>query len=320
MSGMRAALCLCILGLGCGAAAAQTPEVCPEFVPFDIRAHILGKIDFPELHDDTLPNGTALEIDCKDRYCVQHNSYTRQPDWVIERLTPSIVCGSNKRPNGWSANPDVSNPATDNDYKHSGYARGHNAASADFKADLDWMKQTFFFSNAVPQIQDGFNGSFWKYLEEDVQNLARSGADLLVITGPVPADPDGREIVVPASRNGCNRDIRLAGISKLKKLRICDANDGTSTGDCGDTGVAVPAGMFKIVYMPDQGRVFAFVMSNEDHRPLRSRKLSNSEYYATWQVSLGVIEELTNLTLLANLSARERRQKLMECTAWRNRL
>ena len=87
------------------------------------------------------------------------------------------------------------------------------------------MRQTFIFSNAVPQVQNEFNGAIWQNLEKLVQDLAKERREIFVITGPIPMRADGAQIVVEADRNGCGRRLVLAGRSKLGKTATCDAND-----------------------------------------------------------------------------------------------
>jgi len=302
---------------------ASAAEDCPEPEVFDMRTFMEDTVGTPVSHNDTWPAGTELQTVCHDRFCVGHNSFTRQPDWVVERINRSIACGDNDRPSGWKEEKAVApqNRATDADYTGSGYARGHNAASADFKSDLDWMKQTFVFSNAVPQLQNGFNGSYWRFLEDDVQKLALSGADLVVITGPIPADPGGRKITVSKRRNACGRKLTLAGLSTLKKLRICNANDTDPSVPCeNDAGVSVPAGMFKIIHIPDLGRTFAFVMSNEDHGALHTGDESNDEYIDHWLTTVDVIERLTNLEFFTHTPPGERSVDKEACTESRWRM
>ena len=315
-----APLAIALMGFGSIANSAD----CPPSKDLDIRIHLDATVGLPETHDDTLPAGTTLDTICYDRYCLQHNSQTKQPDWVVERLDRSIVCGVNTRPSGWKQEESVSDGAliaTDEDYKHSGYSRGHNAASADFKSNRNWMKQTFVFSNAVPQVQSGFNGSYWRFLEEYVQDLALSGADLIVITGPVPANSNGKEIVISAQQNACGNEIRLAGLAKLKKLRICNNNDNNPSESCPENqGVSVPSGMYKIIHIPDVNRTFAFVMSNEDHKALNDGRLSNRAYLERWRVSLDVLEYLTNTRFFTRNAGRTNRVFKENCTETRWRI
>jgi endonuclease G len=57
------------------------------------------------------------------------------------------------------------------DYKHSGYDRGHLAPSADFEWSEEANEATFTMANMVPQMP-GLNKFAWKGLEEEVRKWA----------------------------------------------------------------------------------------------------------------------------------------------------
>lgn len=74
----------------------------------------------------------------------------------------------------------------DSDYKGNGYSRGHLCASSDRQYSIEANKQTFYFSNMSPQIQNGFNGGIWQSLEQKVQqwgNISVSSDTLYVVKG-----------------------------------------------------------------------------------------------------------------------------------------
>ncbi len=292
---------------------------CAASITTEIGAEIAESIGFPVLHDDVL-DPSMRKIACHDRFCTEFNGETKSPIWVIERLTPDIVTGDNPRPRpGWSHDTMVSPPlpiVSDNEYKGSGFARGHMAASADFKCSVEWMEQTFIFSNAVPQIQNGFNGSVWRSLESRVQKLAKERSEIFVITGTVHLRDDGKKLVVRGDQNACGNKIVLAVVDQLRKSAICDDNDAQESASCA-AGVAVPSGLFKIVYVPASGRAFAFLMSNEDHRPFRKSRQSVGDYLEEWRVSIGVIQDLTNLQFFPDRSLRTTRVLAQSCTATR---
>lgn len=62
------------------------------------------------------------------------------------------------------------------------YSRGHLLPSASRTATSLMNEQTFITVNQVPQIQDGFNGGVWMYLESAVRS-ARNGKTIFVVTG-----------------------------------------------------------------------------------------------------------------------------------------
>jgi endonuclease G len=71
-----------------------------------------------------------------------------------------------------------------NDYKKSGYDRGHIAPCADFTYSNTTMLESFLMSNMSPQIPS-FNRGKWKVLESRVREYALRYDSLLIITGPV---------------------------------------------------------------------------------------------------------------------------------------
>ena len=77
--------------------------------------------------------------------------------------------------------------ATLNDYKKSGYDRGHMAPAADFRWSFDAMNDTFYLSNMCPQTH-AFNAGIWSDLEEAVRSIAYEDECIYVVTGPVLTD------------------------------------------------------------------------------------------------------------------------------------
>ncbi|WP_116107423.1 DNA/RNA non-specific endonuclease [Lewinella sp. IMCC34191] len=95
-----------------------------------------------------------------------------------------------------TANPD--------DYRGSGYDRGHLAPFGDFAWNAEFADETFLLSNVSPQARQ-FNQGIWRELEELVRDWAGRDGRLYVVTGPVRTQPPkgyiGRQnrIPVPAS-------------------------------------------------------------------------------------------------------------------------
>jgi endonuclease G len=77
--------------------------------------------------------------------------------------------------------------ANNNDYKNSGFDRGHLASAADMKWSAVAMKECFYYSNMSPQIP-AFNRGIWKKLEEKVRVWALEKGTLYIATGPVLTD------------------------------------------------------------------------------------------------------------------------------------
>ncbi len=129
----------------------------------------------------------------QDDLVVEHEGYTlsydeeiEQPKWVAYKITAAnlkkkvAVRKDNFRPDAYvrttSAHPD--------DYKNSGYDRGHLAAAADFAWSQEAMDGTFYMSNMSPQAPE-FNRGVWKKLEEKVRGWGVTNSELFVVTGPI---------------------------------------------------------------------------------------------------------------------------------------
>jgi endonuclease G len=144
---------------------------------------------------------------CRQSYVLSFNVDTRDPDWVMERITAANLAGPATRSNAFGPDPTLNPPrvfdATNADYLRSGFDRGHQAPAGDAKYSQQAMNDSFFFTNMAPQIGPGFNRGVWKYLEETVRGWVTCGghSELYVITGPIygrnPSTIGGNRVVIP---------------------------------------------------------------------------------------------------------------------------
>lgn len=110
------------------------------------------------------------------------------------------------------------------DYNNgAGYARGHLCASEDRQTTTEANKQTFYYTNQCPQIQNGFNSGIWSSLEEAVQNNAPSavGDTLYVVSG----------VLFETNNSGASNDGGTVGRPShfYKLLMRCTFSGGTIT-------------------------------------------------------------------------------------------
>jgi endonuclease G len=136
-----------------------------------------------------------------------------------------VLTGEEPRSDNFRADTNVTTGSADpDDYRGSGYDRGHLVPAADMKWSATSMTESFLMSNMSPQ-KPGFNRGIWRRLEEEVRDWAVRNDSIYVITGPV-----------------------LSGINEF----------------IGENHVAVPAYYFKIIvdisYPTYKG--IAFLMSN----------------------------------------------------------
>lgn len=119
-------------------------------------------------------------------FIVCYNSAAKIPQWVAYELQAWETYGEATR-GGRKFRPDNALPypqAEDDDYRNSGWARGHMVPAADFKWSSNAMDDTFYFTNCCPQ-NSSLNGGMWSTLEKKVRDAARNYGSAWVITGPV---------------------------------------------------------------------------------------------------------------------------------------
>ena len=176
----------------------------------------------------TRPTDRAL---CYDAFAILHSGESKTPVFVAERLNrSSVLDAAEKRTNRFFADARLraAERATLNDYKGSGYDRGHMAPAGDMPT-AQAMAQSFSLANMVPQAPEHNRGVWAKSVEPATRNYARrASGDVYVITGPA---------YVPS--------IALS--------------PGIGAGQ-----VRVPKYLFKLVYDQDQNRAWAYWQENSD--------------------------------------------------------
>ena len=125
------------------------------------------------------------------------------------------------------------------DYKNSGYSRGHMAPAGDMPTPTA-MAQSFSLANMVPQNAQ-HNGGAWNKIEQDTRHyVKRAKGDVFVITGPVFTDAGPR---------------------------------------IGANGVKVPTYLYKLVYDATTQRAWAHWQENREGetvgRPISYQELVN---------------------------------------------
>lgn len=118
-------------------------------------------------------------------YTVSYNNSTKCPNWVGYELTDEEVKGVVGREAGFTCDPLVRGAqATDDDYRNSGWDRGHMAPAADMKWSKQAMEESFYLTNVSPQNQK-LNRGVWKRLEELTRDKALLYGRVIVVTGPI---------------------------------------------------------------------------------------------------------------------------------------
>lgn len=177
------------------------------------------------VYGKAISNQKYLDI-CRDGYSIGYNIQTKTPAWVAERLTREALDGkTTKRTDNFRPDPLVPSQysATLNDYRGSGFDRGHMAPAEDFRNSESEMSDSFYLSNMVPQ-NSGLNRGTWAVLEKNMRYWAQKYGEIEVITGPI-------------------------------------YYQGKSLGYAGK--VPVPTHIYKAVYIPQINKSISFILPNQ---------------------------------------------------------
>jgi endonuclease G len=213
---------------------------------------------------------------CHGSFALEHSSQARTSLWVVEyldgRLLDEVLA---IRREEFRPDPTLhpSQRAELEDYRGSGWDRGHLAPAADFKENAKGMSQSFYLSNIVPQAAS-HNRGIWAQLERSVRRWAQQRGALHVWTGPVynQGQPQGW----------------LGGDSGRRKAK---------------GRVAIPTHLYKIVLDPARQEMVAFVIPNQEGL--------DPESWLRYRVPVESVEQWTGLRWLGRLPT-EQRQQIME--------
>ena len=129
--------------------------------------------------------GPVGQIISHRAYALRYSEAHEQAAWVLYRITAEQLRASVDRTDDFRADRAVTTgSASLDDYRGSGYDRGHMAPAAAMAWSEEVMSESFLLSNISPQEPD-FNRGIWRELEARVRNWARRHNEILVVTGPV---------------------------------------------------------------------------------------------------------------------------------------
>lgn len=131
----------------------------------------------------------------RDGYTVCYDGRSKNPYYVVEVLTADSLKGSADRSKYlFREDENISEHlrATLDDYKYSGYDRGHMAPAADCRKNVKRMEESFFLSNVCPQ-NPHLNRVWWLSFEKHVRDLTKRYSKLEVFTGPLYLPVQGKE-------------------------------------------------------------------------------------------------------------------------------
>ena len=125
------------------------------------------------------------------QFTLSYNEQHEQADWVAYELTREEVGMKQKRCDCFRIDRNiVTKSASKNDYRSSGYDRGHLSPAADNNMSAIANGESFLMSNMSPQLPN-FNRSIWKTLESWSRERASIYGTVYIVTGPVFKDNMG---------------------------------------------------------------------------------------------------------------------------------
>ena len=127
-------------------------------------------------------------------YLFDKSMYTTM--WAAYPLYSSVIGGDYSA--SWKPNPNLAESAQINiwsgSYGVEDYSRGHLVPDASRDGNSEMLKQAYYATNQVPQIQNSFNGGIWSNLENGVRAEVKSDT-LYVVTGVAFKKVGGSEAV-----------------------------------------------------------------------------------------------------------------------------
>ena len=130
-------------------------------------------------------SSVSEQIVPKKAYIVSYNKDTKTPNWVAWHLTADHTDGPVRRMSNFYEEENVPAPrATLEDYKGSGWSRGHMCPAGDNKWDETAMYESFSLVNVCPQNAN-LNSGLWNSIEIDSRRWANRFGDVYIVCGPV---------------------------------------------------------------------------------------------------------------------------------------
>jgi endonuclease G len=140
------------------------------------------------------PTGKAGQIIHRDGYSIQYNSSCKLPYWVSYHVKASDLIKNVSRTNNFRPDPEIKGAqALLDDYKNSGYDRGHMARAGIFTRNKKVMSESFILSNIVPQDRYMNQNGAWRRVEDFEYDSIKTFGKVAIISGPV-LDPNMQTI------------------------------------------------------------------------------------------------------------------------------
>ena len=186
-----------------------------------------GEIVKENTNEFYLPTSTTNQIVHHQNYSLSYSEPHEQAEWVAYELKLAHLSSTNRKRPYFEIDAAVKTGAGHwNNYKKSGYDKGHLCPAGDRRFTKAAHDETFLTSNISPQ-EHQFNAGVWNRLEQKVRYWAKKNDGIFVVAGGVLKD-------------------------NLKTI--------------GDENVAVPNQFYKVILDNTNGKIkmLAFLMDHEN--------------------------------------------------------
>lgn len=160
----------------------RTKTALPSYTP-DVAC--LSKVILPDEQPEIMVDYTGFTVSFNPAYHI--------PNYVVWELTGREADGELPRNSKFYKDNDVYGCAELDDYRRSGFDRGHMAPAGDMKWSADAMAESHSLVNICPQ-DHSVNSGRWSTLEKMCRQWAQRDSALLIICGPVITDEMPRTI------------------------------------------------------------------------------------------------------------------------------
>lgn len=142
-------------------------------------------LDFNTTAFNYLPTSTTQQIVQHTHFTLSYSEKDEQAEWVAYEITRDELQNIAERKDNFREDPKLlSESASPDDYRRSGYDRGHLAPAGDMGFSEEAMSESFFMSNISPQNR-AFNRGIWRSLESQTRDWVEENGRLYVVTGGV---------------------------------------------------------------------------------------------------------------------------------------
>lgn len=190
---MKKLLLLALLGVCAYFASRYPTALAGDEAKVGIEGHPRQSVEAAVPPQPLLPasrDGLPEQILRRTAYTVSYNSDTRQPNWVAWTLTRANVTEQNMivdRPRNAPFREDEDTPrprAQPEDYRGSGWTRGHMCPAGDCRWRSDVQSESFLLSNVCPQAR-ALNAGVWNDIEKSCRRWAIKYGKVYVVAGPI---------------------------------------------------------------------------------------------------------------------------------------